>query len=642
MEPPQARPIVADSITSPLGETPWDINGSATRTESRTAGSDPPVGPGADGTPAPNVVATLHHGEGDRPQCASTDDREARFEALIRAWWLDERPAWTAPDWWDAPLRDEVRALLWLPAGPQLATAVAGVERGGRCPHPHAGEAWPGLPPPGHHPGWPCACMVVLAAAWEACTAWCSAGAAVALVDAAGPDQVRLSLPGAGREIVDPAREELAPALRATPGSMHNRIDAARGIVAHPRLVALVSTAAISAWAARLVVLEVADLTVELANQVVEHVCERISRRLTSGRRAWTSAEVGRLTRITRRRICPDSDRPARERAYERRRVRVYPDKNGMAVLVADLAETDAQRIRLRIAAIAHGLKDPDDSRTCDQVRADVLVDLLLGPVGIPPRDSDERSASSDDAPGSPAPGSPAPGTSAAPGSPGTAAAAASGCARPEIQVIVPLATILGLAEDPADVPGMGPIPAELARELAADGRWRAWITDAAGAVVATGSSGYVPSAGLARLVRAREPYCRMPGCRQVAQRCDLDHAIPYPRGETSAVNLGPLCRRHHVMKTHAGWALEPTACPTCHDVDEAEHQGSGPAHGEATGVPAPGWQWRTPAGFVITDHPSPALLEPVATGGRRRRVPTEQTGEPSDGRGRRTANILR
>ena len=98
--------------------------------------------------------------------------------------------------------------------------------------------------------------MVVLTAAWEACAAWAAAGSAVALVHAAGPSPVVLDLAASGQQVTDPAREELALALRTSPNSMGNRISAARDLVSHPRLVALVESAAISAWAARLVILE--------------------------------------------------------------------------------------------------------------------------------------------------------------------------------------------------------------------------------------------------------------------------------------------------------------------------------------------------------------------------------------------------
>ncbi len=169
---------------------------------------------------------------------------------------------------------------------------------------------------------------------------------------------------------------------------------------------------------------------------------------------------------------------------------------------------------------------------------------------------------------------------------------------RPDIQVIVTLETLIGLSDDPAEVPGIGLIPAGLARELAADGSWRAWIADAAGTVTSTGTRGYVPSVPLARLVRAREPHCRFPGCRQPATSCDLDHAVPWPTGPTTPANLGPLCRRHHNLKTHTPWALDPSTHPD----------------GPDTGGSGAGWRWRSPAGFTINDGPeSPLGPSPAA-----------------------------
>ena len=464
----------------------------------------------------------------------ASDERgvlEARFERLVRDWWLDVRPDWAAPDWWDAPLGDQVRGLLWLAPGPELAARLVEVSDPGPCSETHAGEAPVGWPRPGHAPGWPCACQVVVAAAWEACASWVAAGAAAALVAAAGAEEVVFSPPPPSPRVSEPAQEELALALRVSPLSMGNRIAAARELVAHPGLSALVASAAISAWGARLVVREVAGLPEDVAGRIVAEVVQRIRARLDSGRRPWTSAEVGRAARVVRLRLAPDEERPLRERARSDRRVQVFEDRHGMAVLHALIDATSAHRIHRRLSAIAQGLEDPERSR--DQVRADVLVDLLLG-------QSDGRPS-----------GRPAdPGAGARPGG------------RPEINVVVSLATLLALAEAPGEVPGLGPIPAEVARALAADGMWRAWVTDAAGSVVATGSRSYVPSEGLARLVRAREPHCRMPGCRRAAQRCDLDHTVPWPVGPTSASNLGPLCRRHHVLKTHAGWILEPTDHP--------------------------------------------------------------------------------
>jgi hypothetical protein len=64
----------------------------------------------------------------------------------------------------------------------------------------------------------------------------------------------------------------------------------------------------------------------------------------------------------------------------------------------------------------------------------------------------------------------------------------------------------------------------------------------------------YRPSAELAEFVRMRDLYCRAPGCDVPADRCDLDHTIPYPIGPTHASNIKCLCRTNHLMKTFGGW----------------------------------------------------------------------------------------
>lgn len=60
----------------------------------------------------------------------------------------------------------------------------------------------------------------------------------------------------------------------------------------------------------------------------------------------------------------------------------------------------------------------------------------------------------------------------------------------------------------------------------------------------------YIPSRALADYVRCRDLTCRFPGCDKPADRCDLDHTVPYPAGPTHASNLKCLCRFHHLLKT--------------------------------------------------------------------------------------------
>jgi hypothetical protein len=76
-----------------------------------------------------------------------------------------------------------------------------------------------------------------------------------------------------------------------------------------------------------------------------------------------------------------------------------------------------------------------------------------------------------------------------------------------------------------------------------------------------------VPEA-IAEHIRLRDGTCVHPYCNRPARSCDLDHIDPYvdpadggPPGQTSTLNLAPLCRLHHRMKTHGSWTytmLEP------------------------------------------------------------------------------------
>ena len=137
---------------------------------------------------------------------------------------------------------------------------------------------------------------------------------------------------------------------------------------------------------------------------------------------------------------------------------------------------------------------------------------------------------------------------------------------RPTINVTIDLPTILGLAENPGQLAGYGPIPASVARQIAADGRWKRFVTDPIkGTLLDYGRETYEPPQDLQDFLIARDRTCRFPGCRQPAHLGDLDHVVPWDSGgSTSPENLGALCRRHHNLKTHSDWKLinhEDGAC---------------------------------------------------------------------------------
>ena len=102
---------------------------------------------------------------------------------------------------------------------------------------------------------------------------------------------------------------------------------------------------------------------------------------------------------------------------------------------------------------------------------------------------------------------------------------------------------LLGWDEQPGELAGHGPIPAMLARHIAADatGTWRRLITDPpTGALLDRGTTTYRPPANLTAFVIAREQTCTFAGCRRAAHRCDLDHEQPASTGRQPRCPLPP------------------------------------------------------------------------------------------------------
>ncbi|WP_242424940.1 HNH endonuclease signature motif containing protein, partial [Frankia sp. EI5c] len=127
-----------------------------------------------------------------------------------------------------------------------------------------------------------------------------------------------------------------------------------------------------------------------------------------------------------------------------------------------------------------------------------------------------------------------------------------------EVQVVVPVGVLLGLSSEPGEIPGVGPIPAAIAREMAErpGSTWRRLLTDPQGHLLEVGDRRF-PTPAQARHVQARDRTCRMPGCARRARRCDLDHTVPHSQGgKTVIANLGPLCRRHHRLRHSGPWRI--------------------------------------------------------------------------------------
>ena len=183
------------------------------------------------------------------------------------------------------------------------------------------------------------------------------------------------------------------------------------------------------------------------------------------------------------------------------------------------------------------------------------------------------------------------------------------------INITVPIGTLLGWSDTPADVGTWGLMEAGTARDLIEAAsrhprtRWCYTVTGSGGAAIAhacapgshpwlppqsnrDGPVGprsakldellsrlnaspeliaegtcdhahqedrYIPSRKLKHLIRARTARCSAPGCGAQAITSEMDHTVPHPVGATCEHNLGPACQRHHHAKHAPGWKLEQT-----------------------------------------------------------------------------------
>ncbi|MEV7972808.1 DUF222 domain-containing protein [Cellulomonas sp. NPDC089187] len=299
-----------------------------------------------------------------------------------------------------------------------------------------------------------------------------------------------------------------------------------------------------------------------------------------------TVQQLGRDIDRALLRVDPDGGELRRRQARVDRHVsrpRALPD--GMAGIWAVLPADGAERLNQALDASARELRRRGDGRTLGQLRADALLDAaLVGPGWAPlvPGHGGENACHC----GHARSGGAAHGVDH-----GHAGSAASdvgdrhaGCgahdgdhghggggahdgessrrARAEVRVTVPLSALIGVDDAPGELDGYGPIDAATARALAAGGTWRRIVTDPmSGAVLDVGRTRYRPPAELAEHVIARDRTCARPGCTVPAGRCDLDHTVPYSQGgSTSADKLAPLCRRDHLLRTHAGHRIEQVA----------------------------------------------------------------------------------
>ena len=210
--------------------------------------------------------------------------------------------------------------------------------------------------------------------------------------------------------------------------------------------------------------------------------------------------------------------------AHEDRRIVADTTNEGTTDLhLLGLAPDQAAEAYNRIDALARSLRVPGETRTMDQLRADVTADLLAGKITHPKT------------------------------------------GRGTVVVHVDLTTLAGLDDHPGELAGYGPVIADIARQIAdqqSDAEWR-WSTSdpQTRQVIANGiTRKRRASTRQRRHVEARNPTCVFPGCRAPAVNTDLDHIKPWAEtGHTTIDELAPLCRHDHTQRHRHSWEYRPT-----------------------------------------------------------------------------------
>ena len=327
---------------------------------------------------------------------------------------------------------------------------------------------------------------------------------------------------GLTSKAADRAAAEIAARLGSTNAVGSAKVNLAAALDSYPEVADALATGRIDIRKANVLTAREPGLSVREHRRVVTGLLRDADR--ISGPRLRHRLRAAALS------VDPGAGAARREEEHQGRQVRVTAAADGMAWVTAYLRADKAHTVKVALKALTEAARDGDDTdgRTRAQVEADAFVDLFAAVL--------DRGV---DLAGHPLPSAPG---------------------RAGAQITVGAGTLLGLDGQAGYLAGYGPIPAELAREIAQDATWRALLTDRDGHFKDLSTRAYRPGKDLSRTVRARDITCTFPGCNHPSVVCDLDHRIEYDPAiahlvkQTSSCNLHPLCRRHHNLKTTRRW----------------------------------------------------------------------------------------
>lgn len=282
----------------------------------------------------------------------------------------------------------------------------------------------------------------------------------------------------------------------------------------------------------------------DAADNLPDEVAERLEAAALEKASDQTTGQLRRRIKRIADRLAPAAAEERKRDAVRNRRLELWDTPSGTADLaLCDLAPEDAHAIYNKITAAAHGMRQDGDVRPLAQLRAD-LATLLLSGAELPDAVKSLLAQPAADPAAATSPGPEASVVAAEPGE------------HPVVRGLAAMAE-QRLAHVRDRVPRHA-LPAEIADAVR---RIHDQLADVRDAVCRAGDEvhgrpGYRPSAAMRREVLARHAVCVFPSCNRDAQRCDLDHTVPWRPGITCRCNLAPLCRRHHRLKQSPGWTL--------------------------------------------------------------------------------------
>ena len=307
-------------------------------------------------------------------------------------------------------------------------------------------------------------------------------------------------------ESMEAAVAELRAALHLTRRAAETHIELAHQVTTRlPALYERLGDGLLDLPRVRAIVDGVAHLDTDAARHVVDRVLEDAA--------ALTTGQI----RAQVKRLCiegnPEQAVDRYRKAVDDRAVLGFAADDGTGTITATGLQAErVVEIMDRINRISLDLNRSGDTRSIDQIRADVFIDLLAG--------SKETKV-------------------------GT------------VDILIDVDALLDLDDRAAEIPGFGPVVAELGREMVRvhGARWRAVIRDRHGSMVSSTTLRRRPTAQIGRHVENRDVTCVFPGCRMPARACDLDHLTPYrERPVTSTDEPAAVCRHDHVVRHRYGW----------------------------------------------------------------------------------------